>query len=318
MKPRKGGDELCICNPFDADTSFKFNINPEKGTCHCWTGDEWAGPVNPTTGKRNCSFINFVKQFRKFSYAEAVREVLGTQEDIRAYLRPENRHSTADVKKVAVALPGGTERIADNLTDPQARVVATWLQQRGYSVEDIGRFDLHYLGVSCYWPYYEFDTLVYWQSRNRFKKLYRFPDLEVYDKSGKVEGKTDGGKGDFLYGFDDCENASYLIITESIFGQYTLGEQTLASGGAALTETQVSKVRIIGPRKGVILSPDNDPAGIKSIIANYKLMSGEGHKVFYSIPPKLPFKKGDELHQGLERDIGGGWAESPRSEEATR
>lgn len=294
-KERRGGEELCICSPFNSDTGYNFNINPERGACHDWRGDEWAGPINPTTKKRNCSFLKFVRLYRKCSHAEAVREVLGTTENIRDYLRPENRHGTTEeVRKVAVALPDGTERLADNAEDPQAAIVIRWLKKRGYTLEDMGKYDIHYLGVDCYWPYYEFDTLVYWQSRNRYNKIYRFPDVNVFDRQGKVIAETEGSKGEFLYGFDDCESASYLIVTESIFGQYTLGEQALASGGAVLTPDQIGKIRILGPRKGILLSPDNDKAGIKSIISNAKLLDGEGYKLFYSLPPKLPFKKGDE------------------------
>ncbi len=294
-KERKNGEEILICNPFDGDTSYKFNINPAKASCHCWTGNEWAGPINPATKKRNCSFVKFVKLYRKCSYADALREILGTSVDIGNYLRPENRHSTTEaVRKVVVALPNGTERLASNPDDPQAAIIISWLKKRGYSVDDIDRFDIHYLGMDCYWPYYEFDSLVYWQSRNRFNKIYRFPDKVVYDRKGGIAGETEGSKGDFLYGFDDCESASYLIITESIFGQYTLGEQALASGGAVLTPAQIAKIRILGPRKGIILSPDNDKAGIKSVISNAKLLDGEGYKLYYSLPPKLPFKKGDE------------------------
>jgi hypothetical protein len=193
-----------------------------------------------------------------------------------------------------VTLPDGTERLASNQDDPQAAIIISWLKKRGYSIEDIDRYDIHYLSMDCYWPYYEFGNLVCWQSRNRFNKIYRFPDKVIYDRKGQVTGETEGSKGDFLYGFDDCESASYLIITESIFGQYTLGEQAMASGGAVLTPAQIAKIRILGPRKGIILSPDNDKAGIKSVISNAKLLNGEGYKLYYSLPPKLPFQKGDE------------------------
>lgn len=289
-KPRKGGDELRICNPFNGDASYKFNINPEKGVAHCWTGDEWAGPVNPATGKRNCSFIKFVKLYLKCSYAEAVRAVLGNGTDLKTYLRPENRHSTSEpVKKIAVALPNGTEKLAGS-EDVQAGMLIKWLKARGYDDQGIDRHDLHFLGMECYWPYYEFDILVYWQSRNRFNKVYRFPDVTVYEGTNLL-GETEGSKGDFLYGFDDCDSATYVTITESIFGQYTLGEQALASGGAALTESQRDKLKIIGPRKGIILSPDNDVAGISSILANAAMLAQLGYPIYFTIPPKLPYEK---------------------------
>jgi hypothetical protein len=293
-KTRKGGEEYCICSPFDHDTGFNFNINPDKCSCHDWRGDSWAGPVNPDTGKRNCSFIKFVKLYKKCSYVEAVRDVLGTTEDIRTYLRPENRQSDSQpVRKVAVALPGGTEQLAESC-DPQATLLVRWLCSRGYCHKDIAKNDLYFLGMEVYWPYYEFDTLVYWQSRNRFNKVYRFPDTTVFDRTGAVVGETEGKKGDFLYGFDDCEPASYLIITESIFGQYTLGEQALASGGASLTPAQVGKIRILGPRKGIILSPDNDVAGLKSVLANHKLLSVHGYPLYFSIPPRIAYTKDDK------------------------
>jgi hypothetical protein len=294
FKTRKGGEEYRICNPFDSDTSFKFNINPDKGSCHCWTGDEWAGPINPDTGKRNCSFLKFVKLFRKCSYTEAVKDVLGASGDLKSYLRPENRHSTSEpVRKVAVALPVGTERLVGS-DDPQARIVRNWLKSRGYQTEDIEKYDLHFLAMECFWPYYEFDTLVYWQSRNRFNKIYRFPDISIYDKEGKITGETEGSKGEFLYGFDECESASFVIVTESIFGQYTLGSQALASGGAILTATQIGKLRIIGPRRGIILSPDNDGAGIKSVFSNAKMLSVHGYPLYYSIPPRIEYIKDDK------------------------
>lgn len=293
-KTRKGGEEYCINNPFNGDTGHNFNINPDKCSCHDWRGDEWAGPINPDTGKRNCSFIKFVKLYKKCSYQDAIRDVLGTTEDIRAFLRPEARHSDSKpVRKVAVALPDGTERLAGT-SDKQGLLIIPWLRHRGYSLEDIEKYDLHYLSMEVYWPYYEFDTLVYWQSRNRFNKIYRFPDITIFDRKGTLVGETEGSKGDFLYGFDDCESANYLTITESIFGQHTLGEQALASGGAILTPAQIGKIRILGPQKGVILAPDNDEAGIKSIINNQTLLKPHGYPLFYSIPPKIEYMKDEK------------------------
>src|SRR5690606_7933271 len=152
-RPRKDGAEICICNPFTPDTSYKFNINPERGACHCWTGDESAGPANPKTGQRNCALINFVKVHKKCTYAEAVRDILGASvSDLKAYLRPENRASTADLRKIVVSLPEGTERLADNQGDKQASIIISWLKSRGYTLDEIDRADLHFLGLTCYWP----------------------------------------------------------------------------------------------------------------------------------------------------------------------
>jgi len=294
FKTRKGGAEYCINSPFDHDTGYNFNINPENGYCHDWRGDEWAGPVNPETNKRNCSFIKFVRLYRKITYQEALKEVLGASTDISSYLRPEGRVTDEKAqRKVAVALPEGTELLATS-TNRQAPILVRWLATRGYTTEAIEKAELHHLGMDVYWPYYEFDTLVYWQSRSRLNKRFNFPDIEVRDKQGNVVGTTEGSKGDFLYGFDDIEPASYIIVTEAIFDKNTLAEQTLASGGAILTPNQIGKIRILGPRKGVILSPDNDKPGIKSIIANQAMLVREGFSVYCSIPPKLEYVEDGE------------------------
>lgn len=291
-KPRKNGQELLICNPFDGDTSYKFNINPSKGVCHDWRGDEyWAGPINPETGNRNCSFIKFVRLYKKCSYREALQDILGDTEDVSAFLRPDRRVTDSEAqKKVSVTLPAGVELLS-NSHDTQSTILKKWLISRGYTEDDIAKYELYSLGMDVYWPYYEFDSLVYYQSRSRLNKRFSFPPLEIYDEAGKIVGVTDGGKSDFLYGFDEVEPASYAIITEAIFGQYTVGAQALASGGAVLTDNQVQKLKIIGPRHGVILAPDNDKAGLKSIKANIDILARQGLSAFFSIPPRIGYEK---------------------------
>lgn len=291
-KTRNNGKEYQICDPFDGDTRFRFGISPENGICHSWHGDEWAGPVNPKTGKRNCSIVKFVKAYRNCSYREALAELLGTSEGISSYLYSD-RVQDAVPREVAVALPNGVEPLSTS-HDIQATNLKKWLKSRGYTDERIEKTELCYLGMNVYWPYFEFDSLVYWQSRSRLNKRFEFPSSDVYDENGKIVGKTEGSKGDFFYGFDFVEPASYLIITEAIFDQNTLNEQCLASGGADLTHNQIKKLKLLGPRKGIILSPDNDHAGINSVIRNKQVLQQLNFPLYYSIPPKLVYKEGDE------------------------
>lgn len=286
-KVRKNGEEYVINNPLNNDIGYHFNINPAKGVCHDWRGDEWAGPLNPESNKRNCSFIKFIRLYKKCSYAAAIREILGDTADLKDYLRIENRLTDSAAKlKAEVSLPPGVSPLAV-ADDKQAISLIKWLKSRGYEEDSIAKADLQYLGMDVYWPYYEFDTLVYWQSRSRLNKRFNFPSLEVRNDVGQVIAITEGSKGDFLYGFDEVECAKYVIITEAIFDMHTLGEQVVASGGAVLTEKQVSKLKVLGPKSGVILSPDNDKAGIKSILSNRELLEPQGFKLFYSLPPDL-------------------------------
>jgi hypothetical protein len=295
FRTRKNGEEYLICDPFDGDAKYRFSINPEKGVCNSWHGNEWAGPVNPKSGKRNCSVVKFVKVYRKCSYREALAELLGATEDVSAYLRPEGRVGVSEAKRtVAVALPNGVE-ILTTSKDPQAKALRGWLKSRGYTLEQMEKAELYHLGMDVFWPYFEFEMLIYWQARSRLNKRFAFPPEDIYDEKGEVVGKTEGTKGDFFYGFDSVEPASYVIITEAIFDQNTLYEQCVASGGADLTPNQVKKLKILGPRKGIILSPDNDGPGINSILRNRQVLRGLGFPIFCSIPPKLKYEEKGEI-----------------------
>ena len=299
-KTRKNKQEYLINNPLTYDKGFHFNINPYKGKCHDWRGDEWAGSINPATNSRNCSFIKFVRLYRKCSYAEAIKEIVGTKVDIRHYLMPKHRVTDeAYQNKFSVKLPEGVVPIIES-DDTTIRILLKWLNSRGYTNEQVVKHNLQYLGMNVYWPYFEFDSLVYWQSRSRLNKRFEFPSLEVYDDNNKLIGQTDGSKGDFLYGFDDVEQASYLILTEAIFDQHTLGEQALASGGAVITSKQLNKIKVLGPKKGVILSPDRDIAGLESILSNYNMLSQAGFNVYYSIPPDIKYLDSDKNQQNVK------------------
>ncbi len=290
---RKGGDEYLICDPFKADHKFKFNINPDRGYCHSWLGDEWAGPVNPKTGHRNCSFLKFVKVYRNCSFGEAVREVLGATGEADAFLRSLSRPARKEAqKKASVALPEGSVPLTGCETKP-ARALIAWLKSRGYSDTDIQDNEIHYVGLDVVWPYFEFDELVYWQSRSRLGKQFTFPSGDEYEPT----------KAEFLYGFDDVNQGDYLVITEAIFDKHALGEQAVASGGAILAPKQISKINILGPKKGIILAPDNDKAGINSIISNAKLLTR--YPLYYSLPPKYTYKYKNEQRATTDwNDIG--------------
>lgn len=296
FRTRKDGAEYTICDPFSGDSKFKFNINPDNGVCHSWHGDEWAGPVNPKTGKRNCSVVNFVKTYRRCSYREAISELLGAADEVSEYLKSDGRINAFEKpdSMVCASLPDGVELLAIS-KDKQAAALRQWLKSRGYTDTSIEKAELYYLGMDVYWPYFEFDELVYWQSRSRLNKRFEFPPEEIYDKQGNLVGKTIGTKGDYFYGFDNIQMASYIIITEAIFDQNTLGAQCIASGGCDLTVNQISKIKLLGPKKGIILSPDNDNAGISSIIRNKQLLENMQIPLFYSIPPKLKYSENGEV-----------------------
>ena len=149
-KTRKNNTEYCICDPFTGDAKYKFNINPENGVCHSWHGDDWAGPINPKSGKRNCSIINFIKVYKRCSYKEALKEVLGDVDDIGTYLT-NNESKKKEYDILSVILPDGVEPLS-NSKDMQAKALIKWLITRGYSNESIYKNEIFkILQLTCFW-----------------------------------------------------------------------------------------------------------------------------------------------------------------------
>jgi hypothetical protein len=284
-KSIRGGDELAIRNPFDGSTKYKFQISCSKGICHCWTGDLWAGKPSATTGKRNCSFMNFVRLYKHCTMEQAIKEVIDVSAGIQIADRAQD-----DLPVISVQLPDGLQSLHD-ADSRQAAMLQRWLIGRGYTHSEIKRQTLLYRGMEVCWPFYEYGELVYYQMRSRLNKRFAFPSSTVNDAEGKPIASIGVGKGDFFYGFDEVKDHGYVIIVESIFNRQVIMDQTLASGGAILTEKQVQKLRLLSPVEGIILAPDNDEAGIKSLADNYRALLTLDYPICYSLPPRLPYLK---------------------------
>lgn len=280
-KTRKRGLEYIINNPFNGDTGYHFNINIEEGLCHDWRGDDWAGGHSKT-------FIRFVQLYRDCTYVQAIQEVCGgdiTPEAILGKLRRDKNNSRAEEVEAHqddISMPPGSLPLWEQ-SDKLAGMLKKWLGGRGVDNQMVEEYRLHSHGTCVVWPYYEYDGLVYWQERNSLNKVFRFPPEDI--------GVT---KGMFLYGFDRVEPSSYVIVTEAIFGSMTLGDQCVASGGASLTELQANKLRSFNPVDGIVLAPDNDKAGIESIISNYSKLKGYQYRLFYSLPPQIEYRQNGE------------------------
>jgi hypothetical protein len=288
-RTRKGGDELLICNPFDGDTGYHFNISTVKTRCNDWRSNAWVG-YNPKTGKRmGCTFLRFVQLYLEqlrgsCSFTAAVSEVLGSASSARALMRARKSHEQKKAQEEAfLCLPDHSVELMDSATNKVGRSLLSWLYSRCIDERKIRKYKVMHSGFDIVWPYYEYEELVYWQSRSRLGKKFLFPPESV--------GST---KGEFLYGYDQVEPASYLVIVEAILCCQTLEEQTLASGGAILTDQQVKKLRIFGPTEGVILAPDNDIAGLESVLTNATKLRRYALKIYFSIPPALSYVIGGE------------------------
>ena len=303
FKIRKNGQEFVVANPFYGNDNKLFNINL-NGSCWDWRSNEWAGPPNPKTGKRPCNIVRLIQLIRGCSYKDAVKELLDGSPYVYETVESVDNSVETPIEYTKIQIPIGYEQLVDSVDFFSDRVLR-YLLKRGYSSAQILKENIHYLGANVLWLYTEFGELVYMQSRNVTSKQFWFPPNEIKDSSGNIISKLEVTKEDVLYGFDDVPKSNYVIITESIFNKVSLGDHCVASGGAAMNDGQVKRLKFLNPVFGVILAPDNDKAGVESIIANGDLLLSNGFKVFWSIPPRIQIgpdeyiKDWNELHTEL-------------------
>jgi DNA primase len=282
-KRHSNGRQLSINNPFTNDKDHHFWIStvasslrngPQKGVIGYWVHD-W------TNHGFNSSFIRFVMRYKKVSYYKAISEVSGKDKNsIQALLRSEKarrlqekQEEIDDKKEFEVELPLSKVLSEDNGT--KARQIAyNYVKGRCISDEVIESARLYYTPTSIVFPYYEFENIVFWQERDILDKIFRFPD----------SGKTGLNKTDYLYGFDNMEPHSDVIIVESIFNCLSVGNNCVATGGAILAGKQFQKLKALLP-KTVILAPDFDNAGLRSLKSNYFSLRDK-FKLLYAIPPE--------------------------------
>jgi len=264
-KRRKGGEEFDIPNPIDGDAGRHLGINTKIAKCH-----DWRPGHHGADGK----FMNFVMKFRGISWTAAVKEICGQETDVRAILRAEVPQETT--LKPQIQLPSGAMPFSDAAVGGKFRQIAlNYLISRGVSEELAKQKSLMFTVGEIVFPYYEYGELVYWQSRSVLSKSFNFP--------------PNTSKADFLFGFDDVEPCTEIIVCESIFNALSLGENAVATGGASLSSSglQVKKIKALGPQR-VILAPDNDDAGLKSLFDNFFILEPYFNgKIWYSLPTKL-------------------------------
>jgi len=296
-KERKGknGVELVIPNPLYGNDNPKFNINLESGVCNDWRSNTWAGPPSPRTGKRPCNIVRFVQLFRGISYREALRELCGNV--ALAYVstassKEEAKEETQDI--IPLELPPGYS-VLDKPDGFNKTRAWNYLLSRGYTSEEIIRENIHYNGANILWFYTEFGEVVYMQSRSVISKKFWFPPNDILDEKNNKIGELEVTKEDVVYGFDDVPRSKYLIIVESIFNKNTIGLHAVASCGAHMSDAQLVRIKAIGPTDGVVLAPDNDRAGLESILTNGPKLVAKGFKVFWTIPPYLEYESANGI-----------------------
>lgn len=274
---------LILANPFYTNDKKKFNISIDRGMCHDWRGDEfWAGEPNPKTGKLNKSFVKFVKLYKKITYSQAIAEIVGDK-DAWKYIHPNNIVEEPEIKIVDVELPKSAVSLYKDPDNEINSMVINYLKNRGYTMKMIESAMLMRHNMNALWPYFEYDELVYWQSRNILNKKFEFPSTTI-EQNGKVVAKLESSKSDFVYGFDDVKYNEYVIVTEAIFDKIMHDNNSVAIGGAEISDIQISKIALKKP-KAVIFAGDMDKTGILTgILSNGKRVKSKlGCQVYWSL-----------------------------------
>jgi len=284
-KRRKNGEEINI-NNIDGDTNFHFGINTKKAQCHDW---------RPGHQSTDGSFIKFVQRYRNISFHEAVKEVCGADINLRSLLL--DKEPKEEENEAYLSLPDGSTPFSERGKSRLREVSLNYLKSRGIPESRAIQYNLHFTASGIVFPYYEYEILVYWQSRSIIGKDFLFP----------LEEKVGVKKTQFVYGFDHVEPLTDVIVVESIFGAFAIGEDTVATGGASMDKAQVRKIRALRPER-VILAPDNDEAGRKSLCDNFFKLDPYFHgKIWFSLPPANVKLKGKNIKDWSELGEKFGW-----------
>jgi len=272
VKITSGGKQARICNPFDNDDDFHFWIGLEETVNKFKTKGYWAHDFRP--GRWSGNFVNFVRKVKNLSRFEAIREITNcNKNDLKNLLRNEQKIVVEEIQK-ELELPPQSFEMSNDTHFKIRDMCLKYLAGRCVNKEKANALNLYYTIFSCIvFPYVEYGSIVYWQEREILNKRFNFPN----------EHKTGLGKTDFLYNFDNVEPGDFVGIVESIFNCISIGDNCVASGGASISGRQVLKLKALGP-KVVVLAPDNDDAGMKSLKSNYFLLKND-FKLAYCLPP---------------------------------
>lgn len=279
------GDIYTMPNPAAVGSGgYKLGISPSKG---------WVRDFRPQYERFNGSFISFVAKYRNCSIHEAIKEVCGSSTSAQSLVeyaiqalnrrREDAEDEYEPVEEERLSLPGGLLPITDKSKPKAWKIASNYLKSRHISLDVAEKHDIRYSAAMLCFPYYEYGSIVYWQARHIRNKFFEFP-------KGVEGGKT---VEDFLHGFDFVEPGTDIILVESFFNEAVIGDGAMSTGGAALKNRQFRKIKTLFPNK-IILAPDIDEAGIKSLRHNYEILSPTlGKKLYYCLPPRK-YLKDDE------------------------
>lgn len=272
-------NQFRVCNP-DGDTNYSMEVSKDKALVH---------DFRVSHSQYDGTFLGFVSKYKSINIREAIEDVCGNKIFYESNNKIEDKNEEEEEK--LIELPSGSISLRDKDKSKLWRFNMRYLvNERGLSEEVVYRANIHYLGTQIVVPYYEFGMLVFYQSRRQMDKIFNFPSTQETNKKA----------GDFLYGFDDTEPCSDINLVESIFNALSIGSGTMATGGASLKEGQIKLLLSLNP-KSITLAPDNDSAGIKSLIKDYMSLRKNVDDIYYCLPPYNKNKDDQEDWNDLKK-----------------
>lgn len=262
---REHSVQIRACNP-DGDDAYCMEIHKTNAVVH---------DFRPHHQQYDGPFLKFVQNYKNFAtYDEAINDVCG--KNVKYISK--NEKSEEEVIENEIELPSGAKPLRDGDKSKLWLVNMNYLvNERGLDKEEVYRANIHYVGTTIVVPYYQYGSIVFYQSRRQLDKVFEFPKATVKKA------------GDFLFGFDNVEPCGELILFESIFNAMSVGDDAVATGGASLKDGQIALIRALNPSI-ITFAYDNDGAGIKAIekdfLALNKIKKGDFiREMHYCLPP---------------------------------
>lgn len=270
-------DQIRVCNP-DGDTNYCMALSKTGAVIH---------DFRPNHQQYDGPFLKFVSKYKNISFREAIDEVCGNKLN---YINFNQDYESEDEIENEIELPDGCKSLRDKVDTKLWFMNMSYLvHERGIDKEVIYKANIHYLGTTIYVPYYQYGMIVFYQSRRQMNKIFDFPSSSQTSKKA----------GDFLYGFDNVEPCSEVIIVESIYNALSIGDDAVSTGGAKLKDGQLKLLKTLNPHT-VTLAYDNDEAGRKAVEKDFLLLNKNAKgdfckNIFYCLPPlsRLPEEQED-------------------------
>jgi DNA primase len=220
--------------PICSDNNFHLGINLQSKLHYCWKCGNKGNPVKLVKEIENCSWYEakkIVEQYQNFDLISPDKE-----EEINISRK--------------LVWPKEFELITPSSIP---KVVFNYLSERNFDPDQIIRkHNLFYPGLL---GDYKYRLIIPIESK---RKIVNFTARALSNRnplSYKTcpNEKAEIDINDLLYGYDDIQPESPIVIVEGIFDQWRLGAGSVAIFKSELTPTQVSLIREKKPSKVFIL-----------------------------------------------------------------